>query len=112
MHGEFLRIEGHDDHLTDAVKDGVIPDDLDERRRAMLHLGEKLTREPETMKSEDYQPLRELGFDDEDLYDLIFVISFTNHMDRVADALNAVVGDEEQRCREIADVAKKTGAGG
>ena len=54
------------------------------------------------MKPEDYQPLRNLGFDDEDPYDLIFVISFTNHMDRVADALNAVVGDEEQRCREIA----------
>ena len=43
---------------------------------------------------------------DEDIYDLVFVVSFTNHMDRVADGLNAVVGDEEDRCRAIADAPR------
>lgn len=72
----------------------------------MLKVAERLTREPHKISEEDYAPLRALGFDDEALYDLVFMISFTNHMDRVADALNAVVGDEEKRCREIADTAK------
>lgn len=72
----------------------------------MLKLAEKLTREPHAIGQEDYAPLRRLGLDDEALYDLIFMISFTNHMDRVADALNAVVGDEEQRCRALADAAR------
>ena len=58
------------------------------------------------MMSGDYDELRAHGFTDEDIYDLVFVASFTNHMDRVADGLNAVVGDEEDRCRVIADAAR------
>ena len=106
MHGEFLCIERHDDRLTDAIKAGDAPDELDGRRRAMLAPAEKLTREPARMMPDDFDALRAHGFEDEDIYDLVFVVSFTNHMDRVADGLNAVVGDEEDRCRAIADASR------
>ena len=94
------------------MKSGQMPPDLDSRRRAMLELAERLTRAPETMKVADYDALRSHGFADEDLYDLVFMVSCTNHMDRVADGLNAIVGDGEDWCRGLAEASRGKTAGG
>jgi hypothetical protein len=39
-------------------------------------------------------------------YESVFMISLTNQMDRVADCVNAVVGNEEERGRQTADAAR------
>ena len=40
------------------------------------------------------------------------MVSFTNHKDRVADGLNAIVGDEEEQCRGLAEASRGKTAGG
>jgi hypothetical protein len=40
------------------------------------------------------------------------MVGFTNHMDRIADGLNAIVGDEEERCHGLAEASRGKTAGG
>lgn len=47
----------------------------------------KLTRTPEDARREDLEPLREHGLEDEDIFVLVHVIGYFNHINRVADGL-------------------------
>jgi uncharacterized peroxidase-related enzyme len=85
-HGEALRAESNDDQLVEGVKQDYTRLDLSPAERAMLDYAVKLTVAPSTANEEDITKLREHGFDDRDILDIIYVICLYNFNDRMADA--------------------------
>jgi uncharacterized peroxidase-related enzyme len=48
---------------------------------------EKLSRHPARMNADDIEQLKGVGFDDPTILELVHVIGFFHHINRVADAL-------------------------
>lgn len=60
---------------------------LGERERRLCAFAERLTREPAGMTPADLDRLREVGLDDAAILEVVHVIGYFNHINRVADAL-------------------------
>jgi alkylhydroperoxidase family enzyme len=63
---------------------------LTPRQIALCTVAEKLTLSPTKMMNEDWQPLRDLGFDDQALLEVAYVISIFNFFPRMADGFGLV----------------------
>ena len=68
QHGDWREIEG-----------------LSERDRALCAVAEKLSETPTAMTADDWQPLRDLGFDDQACLEVAHVVGVFNHLTRLAD---------------------------
>jgi hypothetical protein len=55
------------------------------RVRALSTVGEKLGANPARMTASDWQPLRDLGFDDESLLEVGHIVGIFNNLIRLAD---------------------------
>jgi len=55
------------------------------RQFALCALAEKLSANPTRMVEEDWQPLREQGFDDEGLLSIAHIVGIFNYLTRLAD---------------------------
>lgn len=53
----------------------------------MLDYAVKLNGTPGEMSEQDLQPLRDAGFDDTGVLDIVMIVSLFNFMNRVADGL-------------------------
>lgn len=58
---------------------------LTERQRALCTVAEKLSATPTRMTAEDWQPLRELGFDDRACLEVAHIVGLFNYLTRLAD---------------------------
>ena len=58
---------------------------LSERERALCAVAEKLSATPTRMVEEDWQPLRDLGFDDKACLEVAHVVGIFNYLTRLAD---------------------------
>lgn len=68
---------------------------LDERTRAMLGFIETLTLRPEALAVADVAPLRAAGLSDAAIEDAIHVCTLFNVYDRLADAFEFAIPDQE-----------------
>ena len=66
--------------------------DLTDRQRALCEFAEKLTKTPAAMTPEDLDRLRAVGLDDGQCTEVVHIVGYFNHINRVADALG--VDDE------------------
>jgi uncharacterized peroxidase-related enzyme len=71
--------------------------DLPEDERAMLAFAEKLTTDPEAMAEADVQRLRDLGFTDENVYDIVLLTAYRNYLTRVIAGLGVSVDRLRER---------------
>lgn len=60
---------------------------FDERDRAMLDFATKLTLQPREMTEKDVERLRDVGFDDDAVHDIVQVTALFNYYNRLADGL-------------------------
>ena len=60
-------------------------DDLSARDRALCAIAEKLSATPTRVTEEDWQPLRDLGFDDEACLEVAHIVGIFNYLTRLAD---------------------------
>ena len=58
------------------------------RQRALCEFAEKLTKTPSAMTAADLDGLRAEGLDDGEILEVVHVIGYFNHINRVADALS------------------------
>ncbi|MEM1245938.1 MAG: hypothetical protein AAGA81_06295 [Acidobacteriota bacterium] len=58
---------------------------MSDRERALCTVAHKLSGTPTRMVEEDWQPLRDLGFDDEGCLEVAHVVGIFNHLTRLAD---------------------------
>ena len=64
---------------------------LSERQRRLGVLADKLSRTPTRMVEADWDPLRELGFDDRACLEVAHIVGIFNHLTRLADGFGLVL---------------------
>lgn len=87
-HGAVLRIRAKDEVLADAIAANYRAANLTPRQRAMLDLAVKITDASATVADQDIAALRDHGFSDEDIMDIVQTAALFNYSNRVASALN------------------------
>ncbi len=75
-------------------------DDLSARDRALCAIAEKLSATPTRMTEEDWQPLRDLGFDDEACLEIAHVVGLFNYLTRLADGLGLQLDEGTREASE------------
>ncbi|WP_129117008.1 peroxidase-related enzyme [Halegenticoccus tardaugens] len=83
-HGALCRIYANDPTLADQLVANYRTADVDETRMAMLDVAVKLTERPTEVSEEDLDRLREVGYDDEAIWDIAAVTAFYNLSNRMA----------------------------
>ncbi len=73
--------------MTEAIKEKRWRelDSLSDRERALCTVAEKMSGDPTKMTEDDWQPLRDLGFDDEACLETAHIIGIFNYLTRMAD---------------------------
>jgi uncharacterized peroxidase-related enzyme len=93
---------------VEQVKDDWRDMDLSQAEYAMLEFAEKLTLTPSDMREADVQKLRDAGWTDRDILDIVHVCAYFNFRVRVVDGLGLEVADWQiQRARAGAARAAK-----
>ncbi len=95
--------------LTQQLKSNYREADLPEREMAMLEFAELLTVAPANVVEDDISRLRDLGWTDEDVVDIVHQTALFNYMTRVADGLGIemepFMADVEARDRGAVDTS-------
>jgi uncharacterized peroxidase-related enzyme len=86
-HGAVLRIRAKDELLADTIAANYRAAELTPRQRAMLDLAVKVTEDSAAVCDRDIAELRDHGFTDEDIMDIIQTAALFNYSNRVASAL-------------------------
>jgi len=86
-HRRGLRRLLRNDDLLEAIERDWKTAALDDKRVAMLEYALKLTNTPWAMTKEDVAALREVGFSDRDVFDIVEVTSYYAYVNRIADGL-------------------------
>ncbi|HUX04403.1 MAG TPA: peroxidase-related enzyme [Acidimicrobiales bacterium] len=86
-HGSSLRILTKDPYLSDQLTMNYRAAPLTKRHRAMLDYAVKLSLHPQEISDDDQEVLRELGFDDEDIWDISSVVAFFALSNRMVHAM-------------------------
>ena len=81
--------------------------DLSERDRALCAVAEKLSAQPTRMAPEDWQPLRDLGLDDEALLEVAHIVGVFNHLTRLADGFGLQLDPQTQRASETGEELRR-----
>jgi uncharacterized protein YciW len=86
--------------------------ELTEAEYGMLEFAEKLTLTASSMRETDVQKLRDVGWTDRDILDIVHVCAYFNFRVRVVDGLGLEVADWQiQRARAGAERAAKMAKG-
>lgn len=93
-HGAAVRQLSGDPKLGEALAINYRVASLDPRQRAMLDFAHKLTVASAEISETDRQALRDVGFDDRDIWDIASVAGFFAMSNRVASAANMQPNDE------------------
>ena len=82
---------------------------LSDRDRALCTLAEKLSADPTRMVEEDWQPLRELGFDDRACLEVAHIVCLFNYFTRLADGFGLQIDPETLEAGEDAAGLRRPG---
>lgn len=69
---------------------------FDERERAVMEFAEQVTEDPKRVRSDHIEALREVGFSDSDVVELIALVTSAISANAMMDALNVHPADREQ----------------
>jgi uncharacterized peroxidase-related enzyme len=96
-HGEFLRKtadpDGEAPELVKQVKRDFYGADLDEQEKVMLEFVTKMTVDSKSTTEADIQRMRQAGFDDVQILEVVQLAGWFNCITRIADALGIEVED-------------------
>ncbi len=77
--------------------------ELSPRDRALCAVAEKLSGQPTRMVPEDWQPLRDLGFDDQACLEVAHIVGVFNYLTRLADGLGLQLDPATHRASETGE---------
>jgi len=90
-HRRGLRRLLNDNDLLARIETGWSTAGLDDRRSGMLAFAARLTRTPGAMTPGDVDALRQLGFTDRDVLDIVEVVAYYAYANRIADGLGVTI---------------------
>lgn len=93
-HGAAVRELSGDPKLGEMMVMNYRVADLDPKQRAMLDFAALVTKESSAVEESDRQKLRDVGFSDRDIWDIINVAAFFNMTNRVASSTDMRPNDD------------------
>ncbi len=93
-HGQAVRELSGDAQLGEMVAFNYRVAELEPRQRTMLDFAWKLTKTPQEIGEADRQGLRDVGFSDQDIFDISDVVGFFNYTNRLAHGLDMMPNPE------------------
>ena len=93
-HGQAVRELSGDAQLGEMVAFNYRVAELEPRQRTMLDFAWKLTKTPQDIGEADRQGLRDVGFSDQDIFDISDVVGFFNYTNRLAHGLDMMPNPE------------------
>ncbi|MCA9845096.1 MAG: peroxidase-related enzyme [Dehalococcoidia bacterium] len=93
-HGFAVRALTKDPVLGDRITFDYHRAGLDEKHIAMLDYAVKVTLDPASCTADDIEDLRDLGFSDEDIWDIAEVAAMFNFTNRMASATGMIPNPE------------------
>ena len=69
---------------------------ISQRERALCAIAEKLSATPTRMVEQDWQPLRDLGFDDRACLEVGHIVGLFNYLTRLADGFGLQLDSKTQ----------------
>ena len=81
---------------------------LSPRDRALCALAEKLSATPTQITPQDWQPLRDLGFDDQALLEVGHLVGAFNYLTRLADGFGLRLDEATRAAAETGVALEKT----
>lgn len=94
------------EHIVADVRSGRTPQRLADSDRAIVRYTLKLTRVPQEMHESDVRELREHGFTDRAVYDIVGIAGFFAYVNRVAEGLGVPLEAEWERLLEATTRAR------
>lgn len=86
VHGAILRVYEKNPYLPDQLAINHKKTELTKRQKLILEFAIKVSKESENITEEDYETLKQNGFTEEDIWDIISVSSFFAMSNRLANA--------------------------
>ena len=83
---------------------------LSARDHALCTVAEKLSATPTRMVENDWQRLRDLGFDDEAIYEVAHIVGLFNYLTRLADGLGLQLDEQTRRAGETGEPLRRSDA--
>ena len=102
-------MENGDPALVEAIKHKhwrELPR-LSQRERALCSLAEKLSATPTRMVEQDWQPLRDLGFDDRACLEVAHIVGLFNYLTRLADGFSLQLDAKTQESAKTGIALKR-----
>jgi uncharacterized peroxidase-related enzyme len=93
-HGAILRIRAKNPLIADQVATNWRKADITPRQRAMLEFAVKVSQQSHAVSIEDRAALHAMGFDDEDIWDIVGIAAFFAMSNRIANSLALRPNDE------------------
>lgn len=87
-HGALLRIYSKNPLLADQVATNYRKAEITARESAMLNYAVKVALQADQLEESDKQVLRDVGFDDEDIWDIASISAFFGMSNRLANAFD------------------------
>ncbi len=81
--------------------------ELSERDRALCAVAEKLSAQPTRMVAEDWQPLRDLGFDDQACLEVGHIVCIFNYLTRLADGFGLRLDPETEEAGRSGEALRR-----
>jgi len=95
-HAEALQAYWRDEARVQQLADDYTAlDDLDEQLRAACDVAEKVTDAPGSMTEADVHTLRDAGWSDRAVLDIVLVTAYFNFVNRITNALGVEVTEAE-----------------
>ncbi len=82
--------------------------ELSDRERALCAVAEKLSATPTRMTEGDWQPLRDLGFDDQACLEVAHIVGLFNYLTRLADGFGLQLDGGTEAAAESGVALKRT----
>ena len=83
--------------------------DLPARERALCEVAEKMSATPTRMTRADWQPLRDLGFDDQALLEVGHIVGIFNYLTRMADGFGITLDEPVEQAAATGRALKHGG---
>lgn len=96
-HGQAIRQYSGDPELGEMIAMNYRVAELSPRHRVMLDFAWRLTLSPHDIGEDDRQALRDVGFSDQDIFDICDVAAFFNYTNRMAHGLEMMPNAEYHR---------------
>jgi uncharacterized peroxidase-related enzyme len=101
-HGAILRIYEKNPLLAEQVATNHRKADITPRQRAMLDFALKVATASASVEPADFLPLRDLGFSDEDIWDIGAIAAFFGLSNRMANFISMRPNDEFYQLGRVA----------